>query len=201
MDNEVLNIELEKEKSLMLACAAGDRHSYNLLYRRHIQEVLRYVYLFTKSWDESEELVQELFIKIWEKRESLSYVDSFRAYTYRMAKNKVIDRVRHQKVRGRFEEELEECVGDQQSDFDLIYNQYYDLAQRAIALLPEKRRVIFDLKTEKDLSLDEIAERLSISKSVVKKQWYAGSQFVREYLKKHGDIVADLCLLIYFFAL
>jgi RNA polymerase sigma-70 factor (ECF subfamily) len=64
------------------------------------------------------------------------------------------------------------------------------MAQHAIDLLPEKRKQIFKLRLNDDLTLDEIALKLHISKSVVKKQLYAGVSFVRKYLYKHGEIIA-----------
>ncbi|WP_025765308.1 RNA polymerase sigma factor [Dyadobacter tibetensis] len=185
----------------MQACAMGDRKAYAQLYTTYLPEALRYVYLFTKNWEDSEELVQELFVSIWEKRTFLSTVGSFRAYLFGMAKHRVIDFSRHQKVQERYRDSLcdrSSAFCENQGDYALLYNQYQATAQEAIALLPEKRREVFSLRMEGELSLDEISEKLSISKSVVKKQLYAANQFVREYLRKHADIATDLILLTYF---
>jgi len=59
-------------------------------------------------------------------------------------------------------------------------------------LLPEKRKEIVKLRTQDDLSLDEIAEKLSISKFVVKKQLYAGLRFIRAYLEKFGELTPTI---------
>jgi RNA polymerase sigma-70 factor (ECF subfamily) len=72
------------------------------------------------------------------------------------------------------------------------YKEYYLLVQQAIEKLPPKRKLIFRLNIENGYSREEIARHLNISDSVVKKQIYKASYFVRAYLVKHGEISMSL---------
>lgn len=191
---------LTDERDLMDRCAGGDREAYASLYTGYLSALMKYVFLFTKSRELSEEIVQDVFVKIWEKKEGLLTVHSFQAYIFKTAKNQLLDHMRKEQSQSRFftlSGPFEEAC-EEQADDNLIYGQYYQLAQDAINLLPEKRREVFELKTREELSLDEIAERLAISKSVVKKQLYAATGFVKDYLRKHGEITADVVIFMYF---
>lgn len=191
--------DFAEERELLERCSEGDRGAFARLYTSHLTALIRYVFLFTKSRELSEEIVQDVFVKIWEKKESLLYVQSFQSYIFKMAKNLLMDHLRKTKTENRywslsgpFSEESET-----QTDHELIYGQYFQLAQDAISQLPEKRKEIFELKTKEELSLDEIAARLAISKPVVKKQLYAAISFVKAYLRKHGEITTDMVIFMY----
>lgn len=192
--------ELTEERELLERCAGGDREAFASLYTCYLSSLIRYMFLFTRSKELSEEIVQDVFVKIWERKEALLYVQSFQPYIFKTAKNLLMDHLRREQTESRFrnlsgpfsEESAE------QTDSELIYGQYFQLAQDAISQLPEKRKQIFELKTKEELSLDEIAEKLSISKSVVKKQLYAATSFVKDYLRKHGEMTTDMLIFMYF---
>lgn len=180
------------ESDLIKKIVAGDRNAFAALYQQYVSELYHYVYLFVKSKEDSEEIVQEIFVKIWNKREMLEEVTSFKSYIFKSAKNLLLDEIRKNAVKARALQAIkpESEEGFEKTDDQLIYKEHYQIAERAISNLPEKRRAIFLMRTREELSLDEIAERLSISKSVVKKQLYAGLSFVRKYMQDNE------CLLI-----
>jgi RNA polymerase sigma-70 factor (family 1) len=176
------------EKSLLAAVASGDRSAFNQLYAAHINNVYEYIFLFTKSKEETEELLQEVFVNLWEKREKLAEVDSFKSYLFRAAKNRLITNVRHMQVKHRVLSEIGRTTDDSQhtTEYDVTYKEYHQVLQKAIAKLPPKRKLIFRLNMENGLSYDEIAHQLQISKSVVKNQLYKALDFIRQYLSQHG---------------
>lgn len=178
------------DRELIERVVDGDRKAFTTLYSRHLDNLYKYIYLFTKSDEESEELVQKVFVSIWEHRGTLHKVKSFKAYLFRCAKNRLIDRVRSGKAKARMYAMIQPVTEESQdrSDGNLIYMQYTSIIDSAINLLPEKRKEIVKLRTQDDLTLDEIAEKLSISKFVVKKQLYAGLRFIRAYLEKFGEL-------------
>jgi len=194
---------LMDERGLMDRCANGDRQAYAQLYTGYLSPLIKYIFLFTRSRELSEEIVQDVFVKIWEKKEQLLTVQSFQPYIFKSAKNLLLDYMRREQSQSRFltlsGPFSEAC--DEQADDELIYGQYYQLALDAINLLPEKRKQVFELKTREELSLDEIADRLGISKSVVKKQLYAATGFVKDYLRRHGEITADIAIFMFLFFL
>ncbi len=178
------------EKMMLAKVAQGDRAAFTQLYTQHLGHLYRYVFLFTKSREETDELLQELFIKIWEQRDKLVQVDSLKDYLFRVAKNKLLDNIRHLQIRQRVLSEIRRTrdasallTGDQ-----CAYREYYHVVQQAIEQLPPRRKLIFRLNIENGLSQEEIAGQLNISKSVVQKQLYSASRFVRRYLFEHSEI-------------
>ena len=178
------------EKTLLTLVAAGDRQAFTELYTTHLNNLYRYIFLFTKSKEETEEILQEIFIKIWQNREKLSEIDSLKNYLFRFAKNKLLDKIRHMQIRQRVLSEIKRTrnISETTTSDQCAYREYYHVVQQAIEKLPPKRKLIFRLNIENGLSQDEIAGQLNISKSVVQKQIYSASHFVREYLFKYGEI-------------
>lgn len=180
---------IQDEEELIERVANGDRKAFTILYLRHLNDLYRYVYLFTKSKEISEEIIQDVFIKIWEHRVTLRKVTYFKSYLFRSAKNQLLDEIRRNRTKAKIFLTLGQQTEEshEQSDSNIICTQYYQIAQDAINLLPKKRKEIVELRTKDDLSLDEIAEKLSISKFVVKKQLYAGMHFIRKHFKKYME--------------
>ncbi|UOG73300.1 sigma-70 family RNA polymerase sigma factor [Hymenobacter tibetensis] len=178
----------QDEKTLLEAVAAGSREAFTCLYSTHLSGLFRYARLFVASPAEAEELIQEVFVRIWERRATLTHISSFKAYAYQTTKHLVIDCWREKKQQAIQQQRfLREAAAPSLADEELIYHQGYQLAQQAIAQLPPKRKQIFLLRTQDELSLDDIAQELAISKPVVKKQFYAATAFVKAYLKRHAD--------------
>jgi RNA polymerase sigma-70 factor (ECF subfamily) len=184
------------EKNMLALVAQGNRAAFTQLYSQHLGYLYRYVFLFTKSREETEELLQELFIKLWEQRDRLPQVESLKDYLFRMAKNKLLDNIRHLQIRQRVLSEIRRTrdvsaalTGDQ-----CAYREYYHVVQLAIEKLPPRRKLIFRMNIENGLSQEEIAGQLNISKSVVQKQLYSASRFVRQYLFEHSEISLPLVL-------
>lgn len=178
------------EAEVIRRVCAGDRSAFTLLYSRYLNNLYRYIYLFTKDKDVSEEIVQNVFINIWIRREKLNNVTSFKAYLYKSAKNMLLDEIKRKQVQAKVMFAIKPATEEsyEVSDGRVIYNQYYKIAEEAINRLPAKRKQIIVLRTKDELTLDEIAERLSISKNVVKKQLYAGMNSIRAYLQKYGEL-------------
>ena len=188
-------IALKENKDKLLAkVAGGDRDAFTQLYTDHLNNLFRYIFLITKSKEETEEILQEVFIRIWENRSKLVAIDSFENYVFRCAKNKLLDNIRRQQVKQRVFSEIKRSkeVSASTTSDQSTYKEYYLLVQQAIEKLPPKRKLIFRLNIENGYSREEIARHLNISDSVVKKQIYKASYFVRAYLAKHGEVSMSL---------
>lgn len=184
----------EEGKILLQRIAEGDRSAFTYFYTSHLNRLYRYIFLFTKSKEDTEEILQDIFIKIWENREKLREVESATAYLTQIAKNKMLDKVRSLQVRHRVLAEIRRSREDYATTTgdDCAYREYYHVVQRAVDKLPPKRKLIFRLNTENGLSQEEIANQLNISRSVVQKQLYSATKFVRKYLFEHGEISMTL---------
>jgi len=181
---------------LLLLASRGDRTAFSRLYTQYLDHLYKYIFLFTKSPVTSEEIIQEVFIRIWESRERLDEVSSFRSYLFRAARNKAVDYTRQRQAEERVLTGYlaEKKAAPETPQEALDYKAYYHLVQEAIDRLPPRRQQIFRMNTEKGLSHDEIARELDISKSAVKNQLYEAYDFVRGYLSQNGEVSFALIL-------
>lgn len=179
------------ETELIHLTSNGDRKAFSLLYSTYLNNIYRYVFSICYDKVTSEEIVQELFLKLWEGRQDLTKVVSIKPYLYKSAKNLLLNYIKKGEVEAKVMSVIKTNAQTERNttDDEIVFDEYYKITQNAIGLLPEKRKQIFKLRLDDDMSLDDIAATLSISKSVVKKQLYKGVGFVRKYLYKHGEIV------------
>jgi len=147
-----------------------------------------------------DELTQDVFVRIWEKRARLNGVESFKGYLFLTTRNVVFNYIRALKVRQKVKE-LDETVvaGVDEVENELLFKQYYRIALEAMEKLPPGRRKVLKMSIDDGLSLDEIAVQLRITRSGVKKQLYAATAFVRQYLQEHGEITLALVIFLSLF--
>jgi RNA polymerase sigma-70 factor (family 1) len=191
---------LHNEKELLTQVAHGDREAFRVMYTACYPHVQRYISLFENSGRVQDELTQDVFVRIWEKRERLAEVESFKGYLFMVTRNIVFNYIRALKVRQKVRELDETAVAvDNDLENELLFKQYYRMAIEAMEKLPPGRRKVLKMSIDEGLTLDEIAARLSISRSGVKKQLYAATAFVRQYLQEHGDITLALFIFLSLF--
>jgi RNA polymerase sigma-70 factor (family 1) len=192
---------LNNEKELLSRVAQGDRNAFERIYPHYFPLVQQYIRLFVKSAENLDVLTQDVFLKVWEKRVYLATVGSFRSYLFQICKHHVFNYLRALKLERRFSElgASEDLESGEDSESQFLLKQYYDLAMEAIDRLPDGRRKILKMSFEQNLTLDEIAARLGITKAGVKKQLYAARNFVRTYLLDRGEISVLLFVFVTLF--
>jgi RNA polymerase sigma-70 factor (family 1) len=184
---------IHNEKEILGKIAQGDRHAFSDLYKHYFPFVRHYIILFEPSRSCLDELTQDVFVRIWEKKSKLAGVNSFKNYLFFVTRNVVFNYIRALKVlkvrqQAGEPESAKEVPAGNDPESELLFKQYYHLALEAMDRLPEGRRKVLKMTVDQGLSLDEIATELNISRSGVKKQLYAATAFVREYLQEHGKM-------------
>lgn len=148
------------------------------------------------SKEDAEEIVQESFIKIWEKREEFIEGYPFDAYLFKIAKNSFLNHTRkkvNQRIFENYLEYADELSSDNADDY-IIYQETLNIIQAIIDEMPPRRREIFHLRKTEGLSRKEIAEKLQISVITVDSQLLKANNFMKEKLKKHNLLNALLIL-------
>ncbi|HTR28116.1 MAG TPA: sigma-70 family RNA polymerase sigma factor [Puia sp.] len=191
---------LHNINELLLQVSHGDREAFRILYTACYPDVQRYISLFESSPRVLDELTQDVFVRIWEKRARLAQVDSFKSYLFTMTRNVVFNFIRALKLRQTVTA-LDEAAaaGGDELENELLFKLYYRMALEAMDKLPPGRRKVMKMSVEDGLTLDEIAAELGISRSGVKKQLYAAMAFVRQYLREHGEIGLTLIIFLSLF--
>lgn len=188
-------VPLSNEHLLVQAAADGDQDAYAQLYTWYYPNLQVAVNFITQDRHETDEVLQETFLRIWKIREKLLLVKSFENYAFRIARNLVFDLLRRKKVHLRAMETLEQRASAADMPDALEYKELHDTALRAINGLDKQKRDIFLLRTEEGLSFEEIAARYGIAVVTVKKHYYAAFHTLKSVLEQHGGPVAILFLL------
>ncbi len=171
------------KKELLLAIRNGDESAFKELHDLYKEPAIRFCNSIIKDIEESENLIQEVFIKIWDKRVGINPDLNFNSYLFTIIRNRVYDYLKEVKrnefVRERYWHNI---VEHQQSEPDLKEERITNI-KLAINDLTEKRRKILQLNYEEGKSYEEIASLLNISKNTVKNQLVKTKQIIRTQLK------------------
>ncbi len=178
------------DKGLVRLIRLGDKHAFEEIYHRYHKQLYYLAMKYLKSKNLSEDAVQEIFIKLWQKRDQLDPEKSVKGFLFISMKNHVLNMIRNRKNKIISDLELEENQHHTERNVmnEIIFSDYEQLLQRGLSELPDRKRKVFELKAFQGLTNSEVAEVLLISINTVKVHYYHGSQFIRSYLKKHADI-------------
>lgn len=189
------------EAVLVRLAADGDQVAYGRLYSYYYPQLYHSLVFMAQSHEDAQEIIHEVFLKIWKTKESMVLVRSFEDYAYTIAKNLLFNQMKRKKVNQR----VIQSLSDQSvrntgpaPDQEYLYKQYYQTAINAINALSEQKRRIFLLRTQEGLSLDLIAGEMGISVSAVKKHLYAALETVKKALRQHAGDVLFLLFLFFF---
>lgn len=185
---------------LLQRIAEGDHAAFRSLFEQYADKMYAVVYNYTKSRFVAEELVQELFIRVWKYKRQLRKVEDPAAYLYRMVFNHIntyLKRTANEKrildnVRSQADHPSEELIRQ------LEANDMSRLIAAAINRLPPQKKTIYLLSREQGLSYQEIAEQLHLSPNTVKNHLVEATKLLRNYLKDHALALSLLLLKLFF---
>jgi len=159
----------------------GNKDAYTQIYDRF--QPLLYVYAckIVKDDYEAEDIVQEVFIYLWDKREDINFITSLKSYLYSAVKYKFMNLLDHKKVRADYSASMQRFIdsGDYITDNYIREKEFIALIEREVALLPEKMREVFLLSRKENLSNKEIADRLNITEKTARNQVNTALQKLR----------------------
>lgn len=193
--NDHIDEGVTRENLLLQQLAGAEKEAYQaftILYRHYYGVLYSYIHPFTGlSVSDTKEVIQEVFVKFWLKRDTLAGIRDLKPYLFRMARNSTVDLYRRRRRKQARELLLTDNSNNSTNDVEAasLLKEYHHLAQQAIAQLPERRKRIFLLRTAGDQSLDDISRQLGISRDVVKKQLYLAVDFVRKQVGRHIDLI------------
>lgn len=177
------------------ATSDDERQWFQTLFKQHAAGLYHLAYNHLRSRVEAQEIVQDCFLKFWEKRHEAGRDDAAaKGYLYTSAYHAILNQVRH-----RHYWVYEDCPDDlviehEPQSSDLEYEQLQDLYNNALAQLPVKRRQIFAMSRQQGLSNAKIAQELNISIKTVENQMTQALKFLRHYFVAHGVLVEFILL-------
>ncbi len=157
------------------------------MYVKHYAPLVSYLYQFTNDINEAEDIAQNCFTKIWQKRKALNIKGSFKSYLFSVAYHTFIDTTRDNNKQNLLIEELKkEALDEIHLEPGMDLEQEMKKIHSAIEALPEKCKKVFLLSKMEELSYKEIAEKLELSIKTVESQMRIAFIKIREYLKIHN---------------
>ncbi|MGI9541774.1 MAG: RNA polymerase sigma factor [Cyclobacteriaceae bacterium] len=180
------NKPLYNDADLLSMLWKDDRRGLEILFKMHLDGLVRFVYLMVKREDLSKDIVLEAYFKLWKIRHNLSKDTLLKPYLYKAAKNLALNKIKAEQ-RQQLIQEAPDNLPSQELGMDQIMEgkELQDKISRAIALLPAKRRLIFNLSRFEGLTYMEIADYLDISIKTVENQMSKALKTLREYLKPY----------------
>ncbi|BAX79987.1 RNA polymerase sigma-70 factor [Labilibaculum antarcticum] len=176
------------EQSYYKRLKGGDKYVIDEIYNRFHFKIFRFSFAFLKNEEDAYDIVQEVFIKFWEKRSSLKDDTNLEAFLFTIAKNTVLSVFRKRSTEQKYLDYLQNTVNSnssgtkEQVDYVFLKGQY----DKLVPELPPKRRAIFLLSREKGLSNKEIAELKGISEKTVEDHITKSLAFLRKHILLFG---------------
>jgi RNA polymerase sigma-70 factor (family 1) len=166
-----------------------NNQDFKVLFYKHHPRLILLAYSFTRSKEVAEELVQDVFINLWQKKIMLSDIDSIEGYLNKSVKNTCLNYLKskyHKDHSGFLEIDAADHSHHVQSEDKLEINELSEAIEKGIQQLPSKCRIVFLLSRDKKLSYDEIASHLGVTKETVKSQIKIAIKRLKEHLARHG---------------
>ncbi|MBS1664953.1 MAG: RNA polymerase sigma-70 factor [Bacteroidetes bacterium] len=149
-----------------------DETAFEALFKHYFKRLRQYAYTFVQDQELAEDIVQNVFFRLWEKIEVLNFSDSIAAYLYRAIYNESLNHLKHIKVKRNYQSYLHRRLKNESDNAQkkLHLDQLEQRLREAINDLPEQCRTIFQLSRFEELRYREIGLRLGISVKTVENQ-------------------------------
>ncbi len=143
----------------------GDQQAFNFIFTKHYSDLVNFAMVYLKEISEAEEIVQNVFLKLWEEREEIDIHSSLKSYLMNCIKNRCLDYFRHQRIIEKYNDRISKSQEQyiEEADRYLMLSELEKQINSAIDLLPSTCKHIFNMSRIEGKKNREIAEELNIS--------------------------------------
>ena len=190
---------LPEHKELFHQVSRGDENAFATLFHHYSRQLYPFVLKKVKSEIMAEEIVQEVFLKLWLNRQKMEGMENPEGYLYRMTANLVLDHfslMAHEQSIRKYAGINPDQAIDTTTEEGLRFKEARNWLKMAIKQLPPQRKVIYELR-QQGYSYEEIGSHLKLSVNTVKNQLISANRFIRDYLLSKG--ISPVLVLIWCF--
>lgn len=182
-----MNSPQENNKSLLLSLKKGDKKAFAIVYNTYQKKIFYFIFSITKSEYATEEILQNVFINLWNNRSKIDPYKSFNAFVYAIARNLTYNFLREVANRDSLKKEHWKRIKHlkKHTENDIIFKEYSDIVEDIISSLPNQKKSIYILSKQEGKTNAEIADLLGISEKTVKNHLWKTMQTIREQLQPH----------------
>jgi RNA polymerase sigma-70 factor (ECF subfamily) len=188
--------EHDAGRQLLKKVAEGDERAFGLLFKTHAQKLGHYLYRMCESKEVTEEIIQDVFTIVWQKRQVLADIGNLDNYLFILSKHRVLNHLRQlaaERCRQLEWSSQQEEAYDEIKDLPGLEKASL-LLDEAVKKLPPQQRLVYTLSREEQLKYEEIAQRLGLTKETVKTHMKLALSFLRSNLK--ATIEQALCYVL-----
>jgi len=181
-------MDIPENKSFIKLIQTDDKNAIDLLYARYSKRLFKFAFSYLKTEDDSLDVVQEVFVSVWENRKKLNADTNWEAYLFTVAKNTILSIFRKKISEKNYLDHLRQIsiVSQNSNDEQLDYNYLSEKIQSLIDQLPEQRKLIFRMSKIEGQSNKAIAEKLNISVKTVEDHMTKARKFIKIKFDQHG---------------
>jgi RNA polymerase sigma-70 factor (ECF subfamily) len=169
---------------LLSALRGGDRGAFETLFRSWYSRLADYAFRVCGSRDGAEDVVQDVFIAVWQRRDSLPDAGKIPSYLHRAVRNRALNQIRDRKTADRaFEQAASDPDESPHADAEVLERELGEAIEQALAELPPRTREVFQLSRQQGLTYQQIAQTLEISVKTVETLMGRGLRALRDKLR------------------
>jgi RNA polymerase sigma-70 factor (ECF subfamily) len=176
---------------------SGDVDAYKLVYDKYHSPLYYYALKFVKMPELAEDVIHDVFLKLWEIRAQLKPEFGIAGYLYKISRNQVFKLIKKIAAETELRGKVLGIIEDQliEGEADLQWNEYAGLLGNAIEQLAPQCKKVFNLCRQEGKTYEEAAQILGISKHTVKEHMMAAMKSIKKYFRQNADIVFSLLII------
>jgi len=181
---------LYSDGELMREIKADNMFAFDVLYKKYSKRVYKFGHSILKSQEESENLMQDVFLNLWENRHKVEKDSSIKSYVFTITYNSAISIIRKKARESEFVEYLKTLqeINEDPVNMELEYNELVNKLDEIIRELPQRQKEVYLLQKVEGLKYSEIAERLNISVNTIENHMSRALKTIREKLGNYSLI-------------
>ncbi len=190
------------EKELLVQLLNGNEQAFEKIYQLYSSRLYGNLLKLVKSETEAQEILQDVFLKIWENRQNIDIEKSFRSYLFKIAENKVVDFFRKVARDKKREAQLISLATNEYVPVEelLQSDEKAAILQKAIDSLPPQRQQVFRLCKLEGKSYKEVSEQLGISVSTISDHIVKATKSIRDYFENNEQALLSLFIVAFWVA-